>query len=51
MGFNLNGRDGVYSSRENLEEILDSIPWSSVGYNNWQEAEDAGLLSIGEIEG
>ena len=45
----INDYDSVYGTMEEAVADLETRNWKMVEYNNWQEVENDGLLSIEEI--
>ena len=45
----INDYDSVYGTMKEALADLETINWKMVEYNNWQEVEEDGLLSIEEI--
>lgn len=51
MGWNIDDYTGVYTDEKELYEHLESINWKSVGYSDYKEVMDDGLLTVDEMEG
>jgi len=51
IGLNVSDSIGVYSHEDNLYNHLNSVDWSYLGYDNWEEVLEDGLLDISTIEG
>lgn len=51
IGLNMEGHNGCYSSKENLDEALKDIDLSDTGYNSIEEAIRDGLIVINIIDG